>query len=143
MGAILRQTRANPFAPSRPLTYAGPMPDREAAPTAEYRRRADRHRERVAEAARHEEAISRVRLAVALVATPLVGLAFAGRLSPWWLAAPAAAFVALLVLHGRVRRRRRQAERGVAFHTRGLDRVEGRWAGAGRSGARFLDPHHP
>ena len=119
------------------------MPDREAAPQAEYRRRAERHRQRAAEAARGEETISRVRLAVALVTAGLVGLAFAGRLSVWWLAAPAAAFLALLALHARVRRRRRQAERASAFSAQGLARLEGRWAGTGRSGARFLDPRHP
>jgi hypothetical protein len=119
------------------------MPDRDAAPQAEYRRRADRHLARVGEAAGREETISRVRLGVALVAAVLVGLAFDGRLSPWWLGAPAAAFAALLVAHARVRGRRRQAERGAAFYARGLARLEGRWAGTGPTGARFLDPHHP
>jgi len=119
------------------------MPDREAAPQAEYRRRADRHRARAVEAARGEETVSRVRLAVALVAALLVALAFAGRMSPWWLGAPAAAFLTLLALHARVRRRRRQAERGAAFYARGLGRLEGRWARTGSTGARFLDPHHP
>jgi hypothetical protein len=119
------------------------MPDLELAPRAEYRRRADRHRERAADAARREETISRIRLGVALLTAPIVALAFAGRISPWWLLGPAAAFVALLVVHARVRGRRRQAERGAAFHERGLARLDGGWAGTGRTGARFVDPHHP
>ncbi len=119
------------------------MPDLAAVPRAEYRRRADHHRAQAAGAAHREETISRIRLAVGVVAAILVAVAFAGRLSPWWLLAPAAAFAALVVAHARVRRRRRQAERGVAFHERGLARLDGRWAGAGRTGARFVDPHHP
>jgi hypothetical protein len=119
------------------------MPDLAAAPRAEYRRRADRHRESAADAARREETISRIRLGVAVVAAVLVALAFVGRLSPWWLLGPAAAFAALLVAHARVRRRRRRAERGVAFHEHGLARLDGHWAGTGRTGARFVDPHHP
>ena len=119
------------------------MPDLAAGPRAEYRRRADRHRARGADAARREETISRIRLGVAVVTAVLVALAFVGRLSPWWLLAPAAAFGGLLVVHARARRRRRQAERGVAFHERGLARLDGQWAGTGRTGARFVDPHHP
>ena len=139
---------ANPLARYQRLTYAGSivpsMPDREVAPRAEYRRRADRHRERAAEAGRREESISRARLGVALAAALMAWLVLgAVRLSAVWLVVPAAAFAALLVVHARVRRRRRRAERGVAFYERGLARLEGQWAGAGRTGARFLDPHHP
>jgi hypothetical protein len=120
------------------------MPDREVAPRAEYRRRADRHRERAAEAGRLEESISRARLGVALAAALIAWLVLGVvRLSGLWLVVPAAAFAALLVVHARVRRRRRRAERATAFYARGLARLEGQWVGAGRNGARFLDPHHP
>ena len=120
------------------------MTDRETAPREEYRRREAGHRERATEAGRREETISRVRLGVALAGALLAWLAFgAGRLSPWWLVAPAAAFAALLVAHRRVRRRRRRVERGAAYYRRGLARLEGQWAGTGRPGTRFSDPHHP
>jgi hypothetical protein len=114
-------------------------------PREEYRRRADRRAIEAAAAAGREETISRVRLTVFLAAVLLGWLSLgAGRLSPWWLAAPAVVFVALIVLHARVRARRRRAERGRAFFERGLARLDGQWAGAGRStGARFLTPHHP
>ena len=69
---------SNPLARHQPLTYAGSivpsMPDREVAPRAEYRRRADRHRERAAEAGRREESISRARLGVALAAALMAWL---------------------------------------------------------------------
>ena len=116
----------------------------EVTPREEYQRRADRQRERAEDAARREEIVSRARLAVALAAALTAWLAYgAGRLSPWWLLVPAAAFAALVAVHARVRGRRRRAERGRAFYERGLARLDGQWAGAGRTGARFLDPHHP
>ena len=114
-----------------------------ATPREEYQRRESRHQEGVAAAARLEEKVSQGRLGLALVAAVIGWLAFAGRLSPWWLVAPAAAFAVLLVLHARVRRRRLRAERGAAFYRRGLARLAGQWAGAGSTGARFGDPHHP
>jgi hypothetical protein len=116
----------------------------EVSPGEMYRRRADGHRERAAAAARFEETISRARMVTALVAMLLAWLAFgADRLSPWWLLVPAAVFAALVVVHARARQRRRRAERGIAFYERGLARLGGRWAGAGQTGARFLDAHHP
>jgi hypothetical protein len=120
------------------------MTDRETAPREEYRRREGEHRERAADVARREEVITRARLGVALAAVLIAWLAFgAGRLSPWWLAAPAAAFVILLATHARVRRTRLRAERGAAYYRRGLARLDGQWAGTGRTGDRFRDPHHP
>jgi hypothetical protein len=120
------------------------MTDRAAAPRDEYRRREARHRGRAAEAARLEEWVSGARLGIALLAILIAWLAFgARRISPWWLAVPAAAFAILLVIHGRLRRRRIRAERGAAFYQRGLARLDGHWAGVGRTGERFLDPHHP
>ena len=120
------------------------MIDREITPREEYRRREAAYRDRAAGDARREERISRTRLGVALAAAVIAWLAFAaGRLSPWWLVTPAAAFVILLAVHARVRRRRLRAERGAAFYRRGTARLDGQWPGAGRSGARFSDPHHP
>jgi hypothetical protein len=120
------------------------MTERETAPREEYRRREAAYRERAADDGRREERISRARLGDALAAAVIAWLAFGtGRLSPWWLVGPAAAFVILLAVHGRVRRRRLRAERGGAFYRRGIARLDGQWAGTGRTGARFSDPHHP
>src|SRR5262245_9989882 len=120
------------------------MSDRDTVPREEYRRREAAHRERAASAARREEALSRFRLGVALTAILIAWFAFgAGRLSPSWLLAPAAVFAALLVAHRRVRRPRRQGERGAALSRRGLARLDGSWSGTGRRGTRFADPHHP
>jgi len=115
-----------------------------ALPREEYERRQSRHQVGVADAARLEERISQARLGVALAAAVLAWLALvAGRLSPWWLWVPAAAFAALIAAHARARRRRLLAERRVAFYGRGLARLDGKWAGTGTAGARFADAHHP
>ncbi len=53
------------------------------------------------------------------------------------------AFVALAIRHERVAARLALARRRTAFYERGLARLEGRWAGAGVSGERFLNPEHP
>jgi hypothetical protein len=122
----------------------GLMGDPERTPREEYRRRETGYRELAAGGARREEQVSRARLGVALATAVIAWLAFgAGRMSPWWLVIPAAAFVILLVIHGRARRRRLRAERGAAFYRRGIARLDGQWAGTGRTGARFSDPHHP
>ena len=98
----------------------------------------------MASAAHREERISRLRLGVGVAAAVIAVLAFGlGRLDPWWLLAPAVVFTALLAAHERVRQRRRLAERTAAYYERGLARLDGQWARAGRTGARFLDPHHP
>ena len=119
------------------------MPDRDRSPAAEYERRAHHHRARAAESARRQEAISRGRLAAALAAALLWWLAATGWLSWWWLLGPVVVFVALLVAHARLRARHRRAERAATFYTRGLARLDGRWSGAGRTGAQFLEPDHP
>jgi hypothetical protein len=59
-----------------------------------------------------------------------------------WLMLPATAFAVAVHQHGRVRRSRTRADRAAAFYRNGLARVEGEWAGRGRSGEAYADPHH-
>ena len=61
----------------------------------------------------------------------------------WLLPIPVAAFVALLVIHERIARKQALAARAEDFYRRGLDRLDGRWSGAGETGQRFVDPDHP
>jgi hypothetical protein len=58
-------------------------------------------------------------------------------LSPFWLFAPVAAYMALAILHIEINRARTRAERVAAFYRRGLARIEDRWAGGGETGERF------
>jgi hypothetical protein len=94
--------------------------------------------------ARMDHALGNGRLFTFAAGCVMAGLAYGAHLfSFWWLAAPVGVFLALVVRHDRVIRRRERAERAVAFYTRGLERLEDRWAGRGTAGARFSDPSHP
>jgi len=63
-------------------------------------------------------------------------------LSPWWLAAPVAAFIGIASYHTRILRARELAQRAVSYYEKSLARVEDRWAGSGETGERFDGPHH-
>lgn len=52
-------------------------------------------------------------------------------------------FILLAVAHERVLGRVRDCQRAVEFYERGVARLEGRWAGTGETGERFLDEAHP
>ena len=62
--------------------------------------------------------------------------------SLWWLLTP---FPILVMLGQRLQRLEVQlaaVARAIAFYERGMARLEGRWAGTGTSGMRFLDDQH-
>ena len=76
--------------------------------------------------------LSRARLATALLAVALLlASLWQGWLSAWWLAAPAALFAVLVVVHNRVIRLLQAASRRVGWHELGLARLEDRWVGRG------------
>jgi hypothetical protein len=85
--------------------------------------------------------IANLRAADILLTLLLGWAAIEAAVSVWWLAAPAVAFVALVVWHERVARRNDLARRARRWYARGLARLDGTWAGAGPDGARFLDDH--
>lgn len=60
----------------------------------------------------------------------------------WLVLLPVAAFVGAAVIHSFVLRRRDQALRGVRYYERGIARLDGKWAGTGSDGLRFLRDHH-
>ncbi len=107
----------------------------------------ERHRARVREAAhqaRRERLTQRARLAVFAVGVVNAGAVYALEpVAAATLLLPAAAFLALVMAHDGVRRRRARADRAVTFYERGLARLELRFAGQGRDGLAFLDPDHP
>ena len=114
------------------------------APAEEYARRLADRRARAQELARRDRLLSNARLATfAAGAAAALAVFFAKALAVGWLLPPVLVFVALLVAHDRVIRRRERAERAVAFYERGLARLAHRFAGTGEPGERFLDPGHP
>jgi hypothetical protein len=69
-----------------------------------------------------------------------------GRPSVYWLVALIALFIGLVVAHRQVVRAMTLARRAAGIYTRGLARMEDRWAGTGDTGdefgAEFKDPLH-
>ncbi len=113
-------------------------------PSSEYAERLTSRRAWVARQQRLHLRAGNARLLVALAAAWLAWAAFwQGSLNGWWLAAPLAAFLALLLYHDRILRNRELATRAVRYYERGLERIEDRWAGTGETGDRFHDPVHP
>jgi hypothetical protein len=114
-------------------------------PRAEYDRRLDVWRARITGLDAAHLRISNLRLATAAAAALVCWLVFArNAVSPLWLPAIAAAFIALMVVHARVLERLERARRAERWYVRGVDRLTGRWigkAGKGRAGERFSDGH--
>jgi hypothetical protein len=120
------------------------MPSPVHDPRAELSRRLAARREALLRLDRRDAWVAHARLALFAAALALAWLAYgADRLSGWWLLAPAAAFVALAVLHDRIFSARSRMRRAIAFHERALERIEGRFAGTGSAGDAFADPAHP
>jgi MutS domain V len=86
--------------------------------------------------------LSNSRLGIAAVAALLAWLAYWRGLSPWWIAAPVVAFLALARWHERVIRARDLSARSAEFYSRGIARIEERWAGGGEPGSRYQDDSH-
>jgi len=113
-------------------------------PRAEILSRLEARRARTAALDRRDRRVALARLALfaAVVAIAAASLG-AHVLSPVWLLAPAAAFVALIVHHDRILRARERSRRAVRFHEAALARVEERWQGTGNRGERWREEGHP
>ena len=84
-----------------------------------------------------------LQLAAVVSALAAVGLALFHKLSIFWVFAPAAAFATLFIIHEQLLRVSERRRRSIRYFERALDRLEGKWAGRGEAGDRFLDPAHP
>ena len=65
-----------------------------------------------------------------------------GQPSAAWLIASIICFLALVVLHRRILRKKNLAERAVGLYSRGLARLEDRWSGSGDAGEQFSPADH-
>ncbi len=93
---------------------------------------------RLATVARWEHLHARLGFARLALAAAIVGIFGIGGWNAWPAAAVlGAAFVALLVVHGRVLNARDRARRAVDFYDRGLRRLAHEWPGHGDAGDRF------
>ena len=112
-------------------------------PLATYRGLLAERRRAAATCERRAEWLSHARLITFATGAAVAAAAvFGGWLSPWWLAAPAGAFAALVVRHDRVLQAEARAARAVAWYEHGIARIEDRWTGLGPAGGRFADAEH-
>jgi MutS domain V len=88
--------------------------------------------------------VSNARLLCFLLFAAVGWMAFGTHLlARGWTLAPAAIFVALVILHDRLLRREARAGRVRRFFEDGIARLEHVWAGRGDAGERYRDPLHP
>src|SRR5260221_5530196 len=103
-----------------------------------YASRLAAHRAESARLATADRTTSIARI-VAFVAIPLALMGSHG-----WLALVATvAFVALIVGHEKVIRRRRRADAAARCCERGIERTGNGWVGRGVDGHEYLQEHHP
>jgi hypothetical protein len=111
-------------------------------PRGEYQRRLAAWRERIAALDRVNYVLSNLRLAIALAGFVLLWMAVVRRsISPFWPIGAWLAFAVVAVVHAMRLQRFLRAQAAERVYLRGLDRLEGRWAGTGRDGSSFLE--HP
>jgi hypothetical protein len=114
------------------------------APRGEIETRLAARRGAVARQDRHDRLVAGLRLTVFCGAIALGWLSIGtGRVTAAWLAVPAVAFLALVVVHERVLRARARATRATGFYEMALARLDDRWTGKGQDGARFSSAEHP
>jgi hypothetical protein len=114
------------------------------SPRQVYEKRLAERRERVEAFSAVDARLAGTRLFLVVAGAAMAWAALIRHGFSWvWLLVPVVAFLAVAVLHDTVIRRRRRAERAVRYYEHGLDRLAGRWAGRGKTGAAFLDPEHP
>jgi hypothetical protein len=113
-------------------------------PQAEYDQRLARWLAAETQEDRGYTRVSDLRLLVAIGAAILAYLVFGPVVvSAYWLLLPLIAFVALMLLHIRIDKRRRFAQRGVRYYRQGLARISDKWAGTANAGDRYADSNHP
>ena len=120
------------------------MTDAAASPRTEYEARLEARRAAFDRAERMHGRIATARLLIVLAGIGAGWLAIVRQsVPPWSLAIPAVAFFVLVAMHARVARKRSLAQRAIDFYTRAMDRISGKWAGAGETGERFRNGRHP
>jgi hypothetical protein len=106
-------------------------------PRATYDERLSAHRAESAALRSREQILSVARILL-FIAVVVVAFVRPGV----WIVLPVVVFVALVIAHDRVIRRRRRAEAAARFCERGIERLNGEWRGKGFDGAGFAGEHH-
>ncbi len=92
---------------------------------------------------RREKLLGVAKLVIALLTLIAAALLIHHAAALVLLLIPVALFVVLAALQEKLVRAVRSRGRAIVFYERGLARLDGRWAGDGETGERFLDSAHP
>ncbi len=109
-----------------------------------YERRLAERNDALKRCSKLDRRVADARLVVFCAALLLAIFVYRGSVpSAWWLALPGVVLTALVLAHEPIRRASDRARRSVQFYSRGLARLDGRWAGTGVTGLEYLDVNHP
>jgi hypothetical protein len=112
-------------------------------PLTEYETRRDRWRQERQSLERLFIRVGNWRLILGILEALLAWLVFGkGAIGGWILLGPLLAFIALVVWHHRIMRRRTAADRAIKFYESRLASVNGNWMGTGPAGDEFRSPDH-
>ena len=115
----------------------------ERDPRSEYSKRLAAARSRAEAAARADARVANARLAVFLAALATAGITFLNAPGALGLTlVPLGLFAVLIVWHARILAAKARAQGIVAHYARALERVEGRWAGRGKTGEKLAPEDH-
>src|SRR5258708_1579833 len=93
---------------------------------------------------RRHRSFGYAKLAVAFIGVLLVWFALSRSAAAiLWVLVPIAAFAVLVVLHDRLLKRMERLRRAIQFFDNAIARIDGKWAGNGETGERYLNPEHP
>jgi hypothetical protein len=110
----------------------------------EYVRRKDLHTDELGRLTVIDGRISFVRLAVFFAGTVAAWLGWVSGVIPAWPAWLAVvAFIALVIIHERVRGSADRERRAIRLYERGIERIDEAWQGKGASGSAWLTQEHP
>jgi hypothetical protein len=106
-------------------------------PRAAYDERLTGHRGESAALRSRERAMSLARIVFFFAAVAIAIVHFSA-----WIVIPIVGFIALVVAHDRLIRRRRRSDAAARFCERGIERLSGEWQGKGFDGSGFVAEHH-
>jgi hypothetical protein len=113
-------------------------PSAPPSPSEEYQQRQQARELQVTHFDKVHLRLGNLRLLLVVAALALAWWSFyRNALSPWWLLAPAAMFVATAIYHAHILRQKSFAERAVNVYRKGLARIEDRWIGTGQQQQRI------
>src|SRR5262249_11397012 len=112
-------------------------------PRTEYATRLTFRRASLAVRQRHHRTLGNARMGVFLVGATMAIAAFGrGAFSAWWLIIPVTLLLGIGSQLQRLEAQAAKLSRAMQLYERALARLDGRWAGGGETGARFLDERH-